>query len=81
MNEYQLQFRDESRRWRGGPVFQMIPALLREFLDYLTDVMIQRKFGGKTGDEYRVIRTKSPKPQYRYNGAQNIIDLRGLGPM
>jgi len=81
MNVYQLQFRDESRLWRGGPTFQMIPTLVREFLDYVTDVMIQRKFGAKTGDEYRVIRTKCSKPQYRYNGAQNIIDLRGLDSM
>jgi hypothetical protein len=80
MREYQIQFRDSTRLWKGGPTFQMVPALFREFLDYLTSDAARRLLGGNTDDEYRVIRVKCPKPHYRYNGANNLVDLRGLGP-
>jgi len=80
MKTYQLQFRDTSRRWRGGATFQMVPALLREFLDYLTSSVNRLRLGGKVDDEYRVIQTECKNPQYLYIGAQYIIDLRDFKP-
>jgi hypothetical protein len=77
MNTYQLQFRATDRRWRGGPTFQMVGPLFRGFLDYLDSVTLC-KFGAVEDDEYRIIRINCHNPQYRYNGSNNIIDLRGF---
>jgi len=81
MKTYQIQFRDHTRLWRSGATLQMVPALMREFLDYLDDPTYRTQFGGKEGDEFRVVRTECKNPQYRYNGAKSVINLRRLGPM
>jgi hypothetical protein len=74
MITYQLQFRANDRRWRGGPTFQMVGPLFREFLVYLDSITLQ-EFGALDGDEYRIIRINCHNPHYRYNGSDSIIDL------
>jgi len=83
MKTYQLQFRDGTRLWRAGPTFQMIPALIRDFLDYMDSPTNRMIYGAQeAGDEdFRVVHTKCHNPQYRYSGGRNMINLRNLGQM
>ena len=83
MKTYQIQFQDSTYLWRAGPTFQMIPALLREFLDYMNKSTNRMMYGVQEvgNDDFRVVCIKCHNPQYRYNGGRNVTNLRDLGPM
>lgn len=83
MKTYQIQFRDDTRLWQAGPTFEMVPTLLRAFLDYLETPGNREIYGAATNesDEFRVVRTKCHNPHYRYNGGVSVTNLRHLGPM
>ena len=83
MKIYQLQFQDTTLLWRAGPTFQMVPELLREFLNHLEDPKQRLVYGERPGidSEYRVVIGKCHNPHYRYNGADSVTNLRDLGQM
>jgi hypothetical protein len=83
MKTYQIQFRDNTRLWQAGPIFEMVPALLRAFLDYLETSGNREMYRAwmRESDEFRVVSIKCHNPHYRYNGGISVTNLRHLGSM